>query len=117
MVITKNVSIFAKIKKMAILEHNKSNNSNNGMEINNKNKKYFEGVAYEYLQKHAKYVKRVAEEEAPDYFYETKREMEGVYGWFNCEGKEDKYMLPIYVTGWCFEKETDYLEFLNLIGQ
>jgi len=40
-----------------------------------------------------------------------------VYGWFNCEGKEDKYMLPIYVTGWCFEKETDYLEFLNLIGQ
>lgn len=84
---------------MVILEHNKSNNSNNGMEINNKNKKYFEGVAYEYLQKHAK------------------REMEGVYGWFNCEGKEDKYMLPIYVTGWCFEKETDYLEFLNLIGQ
>ncbi|MDD2593080.1 MAG: hypothetical protein RBR50_04535 [Candidatus Izemoplasmatales bacterium] len=61
---------------MVILEHNKSNNSNNGMEINNKNKKYFEGVAYEYLQKHAKYVKRVAEEEAPDYFYETKREME-----------------------------------------
>ncbi len=102
---------------MVILEHNKSNNSNNGMEINNKNKKYFEGVAYEYLQKHAKYVKRVAEEEAPDYFYETKREMEGVYGWFNCEGKEDKYMLPIYVTGWYFEKETDYLEFLNLIGQ
>lgn len=63
-----------------------------------------------YLNEKAKYVERIAEK--PEFFFETKREMNGKYGWFDCRGKS--YNLPIYYTGWLFEKEDDYINFFNI---
>lgn len=60
-----------------------------------------------FLKKYAVFVERVEQE--PKYFYETKREMYGKYGWFRCENKF--YNLPIYYTGYKFRSKKKYVEF------
>jgi hypothetical protein len=64
-----------------------------------------------FLQANAQYIERSMEQ--PPYFVETKREMNGRYGWFDCTGKP--YNLPIYFSGWKFEKEEDYLDYIKII--
>jgi hypothetical protein len=45
-------------------------------------------------------------------FYETYREMNGKYGWFSCYNKT--YNMPIHYTGWFFNSQEKYDEFLKL---
>ncbi len=64
----------------------------------------------EYLQVNAKKVVRVSS--CPANFYEVDREMNGKYGWFSSYGKS--YNMPEYYTGWLFESEEKYRDFLKL---
>jgi len=73
-------------------------------------KKKFEVRKFEFLQANAKKVERVSNH--TNYFYLTAREMNGKYGWFDSTYKS--YNLPEYFTGWKFESEEKYNEFLNL---
>lgn len=65
-----------------------------------------------FLQKNAKYYERVPESELPKFFYTLKREMNGKYGWFDSTYKN--YKMPEYYTGWWFDSEEKYKEFLIL---
>ena len=65
---------------------------------------------FEFLKKYAKRHKRIKTH--PKYFYQTKQEMMGEYGWFDSSNKH--YEMTEYVSGWSFEKEEDYNKFLNL---
>lgn len=67
-------------------------------------------IQLEFLEKNAIQVIRIPEK--PKYFHETDREMDGKYGWFTSYGKS--YNLPEYYSGWKFESEEKYKEFLNL---
>lgn len=73
-------------------------------------KKDLEKRKLEFLNMHAKELTRI--DFKPAFFYETNREMMGKYGWFCSYGKY--YNLPEYYTGWVFESEEKYNEFLNL---
>lgn len=73
-------------------------------------KKNFEQRKLEFLQANAKKVDRV--KNTPTFFYETAREMEGKYGWFDSTYKS--YNLPEYFSGWEFESEEKYHKFLNI---
>jgi len=73
-------------------------------------KKDLEARRLDYLQKYAKKVERVIRR--PKYFFLTKREMQGKYGWFDSAGKS--YNLTEYYSGWEFENEETYKEFLNI---
>lgn len=50
--------------------------------------------------------------ERPMFFYLTAREMDGKYGWFDSTYKS--YNIPEYFSGWAFENEQKYHEFLNI---
>ena len=63
-----------------------------------------------FLKKHAVKIERASEQ--PEYFYETNREMNGKYGWFESYGKS--YKLPEYYTGWKFKSEEDMNEFFKI---
>ncbi|HOV92988.1 MAG TPA: hypothetical protein PLC04_07935 [Candidatus Kapabacteria bacterium] len=65
---------------------------------------------FDFLKEHAQFVERV--KEVPPFFFEVKREMNGKYGWFDCSARQ--YNLPIYYTGWTFEKSEDYFNFLKI---
>lgn len=69
-----------------------------------------EQLQQEFLKENAKKVVRVTN--IPEFFYEINREMNGKYGWFSSYGKS--YNLPEYYTGWSFESQEKYNEFLNL---
>lgn len=73
-------------------------------------KKNLEARRLEFLQTNAKKVERVSSR--PVYFYLTGREMNGKYGWFDSTYKS--YNLPEYFSGWEFESEEKYNEFLNI---
>jgi len=75
-------------------------------------KKNLEERKFEFLKANAKKVERVSKR--PTYFYMTAREMCGKYGWFDSTDKF--YNLPEYFSGWEFENEEKYNEFLNLFG-
>lgn len=63
-----------------------------------------------FLQLNAKMLNRVSER--PMFFYKTAQEMNGKYGWFDSAYKS--YNMPEYYSGWAFEAEEKYHEFLNI---
>lgn len=69
-----------------------------------------EAKKLEFLQTHAKRVVRTRIK--PMYFYITEREMKGKYGWFDSSDKY--YNLPEYLSGWEFDSEDKYQEFLSI---
>lgn len=73
-------------------------------------KKNLEERKFEFLQANANKVERISTR--PAFFYLTSREMNGKYGWFDSTHKS--YNLPEYFSGWEFESEEKYNEFLNL---
>ena len=64
-------------------------------------KRSLEDRKFAFLQANAKKVERVSTH--PDFFYETMREMNGKYGWFDCSNKS--YKMTIYYSGWAFENQ------------
>lgn len=73
-------------------------------------KKNFEQRKLEFLQANAKKVERISSR--PIFFYKTAQEMNGKYGWFDSTYKS--YNMPEYFSGWEFENEEKYHEFLKL---
>lgn len=73
-------------------------------------KKNLEATKLEFLQANAKKIERVSTR--PTLFYLTAREMDGKYGWFDSTYKS--YNLPEYFSGWQFESEEKYNEFIRI---
>lgn len=73
-------------------------------------KKELESKKFNFLQANAKKVERVINE--PIYFYCLYSECNGKYGWFNA--LKNTYNMPEYHTGWEFESQEKYQEFLNI---
>ncbi len=73
-------------------------------------KKSFEERRLEFLKANAKRIERVTTR--PAFFYKTAQEMNGKYGWFDSTYKS--YNMTEYYSGWEFESEEKYNEFLNL---
>lgn len=73
-------------------------------------KKNLEDVKLEFLKANATKVERVSEQ--PAFFFKTAQEMNGKFGWFDSTYKS--YKLPEYFSGWKFETEEKYFEFLNI---
>jgi len=73
-------------------------------------RKSLEQRKFDFLQTNAKKIERVRDK--PEYFYETAREMNGKYGWFDSTYKS--YNLPEYYSGWKFENKEKYDEFMNI---
>ena len=65
---------------------------------------------FNFLKEYAKKLERI--KTPPQYFYQTKQEMMGRYGWFDSSNKA--YKLPEFYSGWSFDKEEDYNKFLNI---
>ena len=76
----------------------------------NESKKSLEARQLEFLQVNATKVERVSS--MPTFFYKTAQEMNGKYGWFDSTYKS--YNMTEYFTGWAFEIEEKYREFLNI---
>lgn len=75
-----------------------------------KREKNRDQLKQEFLENNATKVTRVSEK--PVLFYETLREMNGKYGWFDSYGKS--YNLPEYYSGWEFDSKEKYDEFMKL---
>ena len=73
-------------------------------------KKNLENVRLEFLQANAKKVERTTTR--PTFFYKTAQEMNGKYGWFDSSYKS--YNMTEYFSGWEFESEEKYHEFLKI---
>ena len=73
-------------------------------------KRTLETRRLEFLQVNAKKVVRIIIR--PSFFYLTEREMNGKYGWFDSTYK--LYNLTEYFSGWAFESEAKYNEFLTI---
>lgn len=73
-------------------------------------KKDLEVKRNEFLQANAKKVERVTNQ--PSFFYKTAQEMNGKYGWFDSTYKS--YNMTEYFSGWEFESQEKYQEFLNI---
>lgn len=73
-------------------------------------KRNLEARQQEFLKANAKRFERVRN--TPEHSFTTSREMNGKYGWFDSTHKS--YNLPEYFSGWAFESEAKYHEFLNL---
>jgi len=65
---------------------------------------------FNFLKEHAKKLERI--KTPPQYFYQTKQEMMGRYGWFDSSKKY--YEMTEYFSGWSFENEEDYNKFSEL---
>ena len=65
---------------------------------------------FEFLQKYAKKLERIKTH--PLYFYQTKQEMKGKFGWFDSSNKD--YKLTEFFSGWSFDNEADYNKFLKI---
>lgn len=63
-----------------------------------------------FLEAHATKVERVSTR--PELFHQTKQEMNGKYGWFDSTYK--RYNLPEYYSGWVFETEQKFHEFMKI---
>jgi len=66
-----------------------------------------------FLEKYAERVERVVDE--PKWFYRTKQEMNGKYGWFDSSTKD--YNLTEYFSGWKFRSKRKFDEFNNNFSQ
>jgi hypothetical protein len=73
-------------------------------------KKTLEARKLDFLQANAKKVERTTKR--PAFFYQTAQEMNGKYGWFDSTYKS--YKMTEYYSGWEFESEEKYQEFLNI---
>lgn len=73
-------------------------------------KKGLEERKLDFLKANAKRIDRVANR--PMFFYKTAQEMNGKYGWFDSTFKS--YNMTEYFSGWEFESEEKYHEFLNI---
>ena len=73
-------------------------------------KKNLENVRLEFLQANAKKVERTTTR--PTFFYKTAQEMNGKYGWFDSSYKS--YNMTEYFSGWEFDSEEKYHEFLKI---
>ena len=73
-------------------------------------RKSVEARRFEFLQANATEVIRVVS--IPPFFYKTAQEMNGKYGWFDSTYKS--YKMPEYYSGYKFETEEKYQEFLNI---
>ncbi len=73
-------------------------------------KNNFENKKLEFLKANAKKIERVANK--PMFFYQTAQEMNGKYGWFDSRYKS--YNMSEYFSGWEFESEEKYHQFLNI---
>lgn len=73
-------------------------------------KKNLETRRLEFLQANAKKVERVTTK--PKFFYKTAQEMNGKYGWFDSTYKS--YNMTEYYSGWEFETEELYNQFLTI---
>jgi len=80
------------------------------LKLQEKNKIDREERKRKFLSKYADKVERVTEE--PKWFYRTKQEMNGKYGWFDSSTKD--YNLTEYFSGYRFRSKKKYEEFLNL---
>lgn len=63
----------------------------------------------EFLQINAEKLERITE--IPLFFFKTGQEMNGKYGWFDSTHKD--YKMTEYFSGWKFESEEKYNEFLK----
>lgn len=78
-------------------------------------KKGLEERKLEFLQANAKRIERVGKHVinlVGFYFYKTAQEMNGKYGWFDSTYKN--YNMDEYFSGWQFDNEEKYSEFINL---
>ena len=73
-------------------------------------KQNLEAKRTEFLQANAKKVERVGTK--PAYFYRLYSECNGKYGWF--DASKNIYNMAEYHTGWAFETQELYNEFLNI---
>lgn len=74
-------------------------------------KRKLETQKFDFLKANAKRVDRATK--VPAFFYKTSQEMKGKYGWFDSTYKS--YKMTEYFSGWEFESEEKYQEFLNII--
>lgn len=96
--------------EMLIADWSKIGEKEAERKISAENKKSFEARKLEFLHGNAKKVERSTKQ--PMFFYKTAQEMNGKYGWFDSTYKS--YNLPEYFSGWEFESEEKYHEFLNI---
>lgn len=73
-------------------------------------KKELESKKLEFLQANAKKIERLGTK--PTYFYCLYSECNGKYGWF--DASKNIYNMAEYHTGWAFESQEKYQEFLNI---
>ena len=83
---------------------------NSDQKIAEEIKKEKEGKKLSFLNENA--VKKIRVKNPGKFFYEIDKEMNGKYGWFSSYGKS--YNMTEYVTGWEFESEEKYNEFLSI---
>lgn len=76
------------------------------------NKKNLEERKHAFLTENAKKFIRLASAPSHPNYILTAREMHGKYGWFDSSYKN--YNLPEYFSGWEFESEEKYQEYLNI---
>lgn len=76
------------------------------------NKRTLEQRKHDFLTANAKNFSRVKDTPSHPFYIITEREMEGKYGWFDSTYKS--YNLPEYFSGWEFETEEKYREFINI---
>jgi hypothetical protein len=74
-------------------------------------KKTLEERKLAFLQANAKKVERTTSR--PTNFHQTAQEMNGKYGWFDSTYKS--YNMTEYYSGWQFESEAKYQEFINIV--
>jgi hypothetical protein len=75
-------------------------------------KRSLEARKLEFLTSNAQKLTRVSNSQTGVFFVKTAQEIEGKYGWFDSTYKS--YNLPEYFSGWKFESEEKYHEFLNI---
>lgn len=76
-------------------------------------KKNLEQRKHDFLKQNAKRFDRKNSTPSHPFYFVTAREMEGKYGWFDSTYKS--YNLPEYFSGYEFESEEKYREYLNII--
>jgi hypothetical protein len=76
------------------------------------NKRTLEQRQQEFLKANAKRFERVSKTPSHPFYFTTSKEMNGKYGWFDSTYKS--YNLPEYYSGWEFESEEKYHEYLNI---
>jgi len=80
------------------------------LQKNQYNAKLSNDLKHLFLLENATKIVRIIDK--PTYFYQTKQEMLGKYGWFDCHDKN--YNLVEYYTGWAFESEELYKQYLEI---